>query len=340
MYELSIDVEYINKLSSYLTLFHKVRTDVWNARCPICGDSKKKLTKKRFYIYLNHEKGYYSVKCHNCGYNTPFYIYLKEYFPELYKEYLLEKFPKKSKKINYSRFSTEIKKIGVKLNKCKGFDYSCLKTFADLPKDHPGRIYIENRKIPINEFYYTPSFIAFLEKLGLSKYTIPYEHATEPRIIIPFYRTDGLSTVFQARAFSYKECLRYITIKEHDTESKIYGLHRVDFNKTVYCTEGPIDSLMIPNCIAMSGISTNIKGILPIFIFDNEPRNIDVVKTIKKRIIQKYKVVIFPKSLKYKDLNDMVVKGGFTQDKLLDMIHSNTYSGHTALLELAKWRKV
>jgi hypothetical protein len=339
MHNLSVDVDYINKVSVYLTLFHKVRENVWNARCPICGDSKKKLTKKRFYIYLNPEREHYSVKCHNCGYNVPFRVYLKEYHPELYKEYLLEKFPKKSKKIDYSRFSSEIKKIVPQKPVCSGFDYSSLKTFAELPESHPGRKYIENRKIPLNVFYYAPSFIKFLEELNLSKYTIPYQHATEPRIIIPFYRKDGLSTVFQARAFSKKEGLRYITIKEHDSESKIYGLERIDPSKDVYCTEGPIDSLMIPNCIAMSGISTNINNLRPIFIFDNEPRNIDVVKTIKKRIIQKYKVVIFPETVKYKDLNDMVV-GGYTQDMLLDMIRKHTYSGHTALLVLSKWRKV
>jgi len=342
MSDLSVDVDYINKLSLYLEQFKLVRQDVWNARCPICGDSKKKLTKKRFYIYFNADKGYYSTKCHNCGHGAPFSVFLKENYPDLYRDYIVEKFPRNQKKLSPARFSKDIKKIVKPKPKCHGFDYSPLKRFSELPENHPGRMYMENRKLPLDVFFYCPSFIRFLEEIGDTKYTIPYKHAKEPRIIIPFYREDGLSTVFQARAFSKKEGLRYITIKEQDGESKVYGLDRVDYSKPVYVVEGPFDSHMIPNCIAMSGISTKLPEKLknPIFIYDNEPRNIDVVKTMRKRLLQGYSVVIFPHTIKYNDLNDMVVKGKFSVETLLDIIKDHTYSGPTGLMQLQDWARI
>jgi hypothetical protein len=109
----------------------------------------------------------------------------------------------------------------------------------------------------------------------------------------------------------------------------------------VWCTEGPIDAMMIPNCIAMSGISTMLpKGISDFcFVYDNEPRNRDVVKTMRKRLIQGHKIVIFPDMVGYKDLNDMVVKGGMDSKKILDILQNNIYNGSVGLLKLSKWRK-
>jgi len=337
MNDLSIDVSYIGRLSTHLNLFKCVRKDVWNSRCPICGDSKKNKFKKRFYIFLN--KDHYIVKCHNCGYTTLFSKFLEAEFPEIYKEYILEKLPQRSS-LKIDRFK-HIKESIPKKFICKGIDYSFLKQFNNLSKNHPARIYVESRQIPFDRVFYCPCFSDFILKLGMTKYILSYENAHEPRLIIPFYREDGLSTVFQARAFSKDEYLRYITIKEHEQESKIYGLERIDKNMPVWCTEGPIDAMMINNCLAMSGISTMLpKGISEFrFIYDNEPRNRDVVKSMKKRLLQGHKVVIFPDMIKYKDLNDFIVKGGIDNKKILDILENNLYSGSTGLLKLSKWRK-
>ncbi len=338
MNDLSIDVTYINRLSSRIDKFSKVRRNVWVARCPICGDSKKSKTKKRWYIFL-HENNY-SVKCHNCGYSQPFYKYLEEYHPNEYKSYILEKLPKKSN-LKKDRFD-HIKKITNKIIHCKGFDYSSLKRFNDLSESHPARIYVETRQIPLDMVYYNDKFSEFISELDITKYKIAYDNSKEPRMIIPFYREDGLSTVFQARAFSKKEYLRYITIKEDEGESKIYGMERVDKNIPVYCLEGPLDSLMIPNAIAMSGISTKLpRGIKEfIFIYDNEPRNIDVVKNMRKRLLNGYKVVIFPDRLVYKDLNDIIVKGGMSHENVLKLINDNIYVKNSGIIKLNNWMRL
>jgi hypothetical protein len=339
MNDLSIDVSYIGRLSTRLSQFKRVRQDVWCARCPICGDSKKNPFKKRFYIYKNNN--HYSCKCHNCGYTSTFGKFLESEFPEEYKSYLLEKFPFK-KTIDKSRFkkkSSEIVKKSTK--KCNGLDYSCLIKFEDLSPDHPARLYVEKRKIPFDRVLYSPRFSDFILYLNMNKYIVSYEYAKEPRLIIPFYKESGISTVCQARAFSKKETLRYITIKEDENENKIFGMDRIDKTKPIWVVEGPIDAMMIPNCIAMSGISTKIPSdIEPIFIFDNEPRNRDVVKMMRKRLEQGHKVVIFSDKDEYNDLNDFIVKGGFSAEKLVDKLTKIIYSEAVGLLKLNDWRKV
>ena len=337
MSDLSIDITYINRLSTKLEQFKKVRRNVWNSRCIICGDSKKNKSKKRFYIFMNNGK--YFCKCHNCSYSQEFSHFLKDQFPDEYKEYLLEKLPKKTS-LKPDRFK-HLKSIIPKKVSCKGFNYSHLKTFDELAVDHPARIYTENRHIPLNMVYYVNNFSSLLSEFGLTKYILAYNNAKEPRMIIPFYREDGLSTVFQARAFSKKEFLRYITIKEDDSESKIYGMERVDKNNPVWCLEGPIDSLMISNAIAMSGVSGNLPSGIPEFrfVFDNEPRNSDIVKNMRKRLMGGHKVVIFPERVKWNDLNDMVVKGNMSKEQVLDVLEDNLYDMDEGIIKLNQWRK-
>lgn len=62
----------------------------------------------------------------------------------------------------------------------------------------------------------------------------------------------------------------------------IYNIQNVDKTKTIYVTEGPIDSLFLPNSIAVGGsdfkkIDDGIKD-NSIIIYDNEPRNEEILK--------------------------------------------------------------
>ena len=70
-----------------------------------------------------------------------------------------------------------------------------------------------------------------------------------------------------------------------DNRTKVYGLDRVDFNKTVYITEGPFDSLFIDNAIAMAGADidwTLLKDREAVFVFDNEQRNPEIIKRMSQ----------------------------------------------------------
>ena len=71
-----VDSKYIGLVSSRLKKFKRVKGDLYNFRCPLCGDSKKHKNKARGYIYpLKSDMNY---KCHNCGASSTFSNFLKQ----------------------------------------------------------------------------------------------------------------------------------------------------------------------------------------------------------------------------------------------------------------------
>ena len=106
-------------------------------------------------------------------------------------------------------------------------------------------------------------------------------------------------------------------------------------------TEGPIDSLFLSNAVALAGADADIK-INPLqctMVFDNEPRNQEIVNRMIKAVDKKFNLVVWPKTLKYKDLNDMIIAGK-TSTEVQTIISSNTYSGLTALQHINNWKRI
>ena len=85
-----VDSKYIGLVSSRLQKFKRVKADLYNFRCPICGDSTRNKNKARGYIYA--VKNNTNFKCHNCGASLSFNNFLKELDLTLHKQYTLEKF--------------------------------------------------------------------------------------------------------------------------------------------------------------------------------------------------------------------------------------------------------
>ena len=124
-----------------------------------------------------------------------------------------------------------------------------------------------------------------------------------------------------------------------ESKTKIFGLDRVDFDKTIYITEGPIDSFYIDNAIAMAGADVDwnaLDGKEVVFVYDNEKRNRDIVKRMEKAIDKGYEIVIWPDNLQEKDLDDMFIAGHDVQS----LVEFNTYSGLQAQIKLSEWKKV
>ena len=120
---------------------------------------------------------------------------------------------------------------------------------------------------------------------------------------------------------------------------KIYGLDNINTGETVYVTEGPFDSTFISNSIAMCGADGDVKkwGITnPVWIYDNEPRNRQIVERLATTINRGDRVVIFPKNILEKDINDMYLSGQNVQR----MVESNIYQGLEAKLKLQDWKRV
>ena len=319
-----IDDKYIGYLSSRLEKFKKVKSNLYNFRCPLCGDSKKSKSKTRGYLYV--VKSNTNFKCHNCGASMSLYNFLKHIDPVLQKKYSMEKF---KSGFTGKNFVTEEPKFV--------FESPKFKTKLDLPKavtDPSASGYLMARKLDPNKFYYASQFKKYVNSVKRTFDSTKYD---EDRIIIPIYYNNNF-VGFQGRCIKPNP-VKYITVMLDDEAPKIYGLDEIVKSEPVYITEGPFDSTFIRNSIAMCGADADVArwGIIhPIWIYDNEPRNVEIVNRIKRTIDRGDPVVIWPSNIDEKDINDMVMCGLDVQS----VIELNTYVGLQAKLKFNLWKKI
>ena len=321
-----IDTKYIGLVSSRLQKFKKVKADLYNFRCPICGDSQKHKNKARGYIYAIKNNA--NFKCHNCGASLSLNNFIKKLDTTLHKQYCLEKF--KEGHSGGKNFVVEEPKFE--------FKKPVFRKKIDLPKASEVKIakqYLDNRKLDSTKFYYTDKF---KEWSNTQKQTFDYIGKDEPRIIIPMYDTEKKLIGFQGRSLG-PNSVKYITIMIDEDAPKIYGLDQVNQEKPIYIIEGPFDASLVENSIAMCGADVDI-GSLGwsdyIYVYDNEPRSKEITARIAKTIDRGDKVVIWPSSLQEKDVNDMILGG----HQVMNMLKSNTYSGLKAKIKFNNWKKI
>jgi hypothetical protein len=219
-----------------------------------------------------------------------------------------------------------------------------LKKVSQLDNKHPVRHWVTKRQIPSKQhyrLYYAPQFKKWVNSVLPNKFESLAND--EPRLIIPMFDYDGKMFGFQGRSFHNKTDLRYITILLDDSHGKLYGLDRVDTTRTVYCVEGPIDSLFVDNCIASAGgdIISDLELLdcdksNVVVVYDNEPRNADTVVKIEKAIDNGYSIVIWPDDINEKDVNDMAIAGLDVQY----ILRRNIFKGLQAKLRMMEWKKI
>ena len=328
-----IDVKYINLCSSLLERFKQKHTNLWNFRCPICGDSKKSKTKCRGFVYEKRNKYFY--KCHNCNYGTSFNRFLEKISPALHKNYITEQYKEDAwRKKDEPKSIPEFNFVPEFNHVLQGMD-----SISSLTTDHPARNYLKNRLIPeryFRDLYLCKEFKKWTNSIIPNKFS-SLEHDA-PRLVIPFFDCKHNIIGYQGRSFNPKEQAKYITIKMEGVENLIYGEERVDIKKKIYCVEGPLDSLFLPNCLAIAGL--NFKGvkISNVIVLDNERRNVQIIDALKKVITNGYSVCIWPDSVKEKDINEMIIDGRTTDD-IVEIIDNNTYSGLQANFQLSQWKR-
>ena len=331
-----VDTKYISLVSVRLQKFSKKGDrGLYNFRCPYCGDSSKYKNKARGFLYPI--KNDYNFKCHNCGVSKSFTNFLKDQHTVLQKQYIMVRYKNVSVGI---RSNTAVPKFDLpKPVFLKDKFRIDLENIVSLNKEHPARKYLEqNRQISsktLENMYYC---IKFKEWTNAQKHTFDDVSNDEPRIIIPL-RYNGTLVGYQGMSLLPKSKIKYITIMLEEDAPKIYGLDDIDTAKTVYVTEGPFDSTFINNSIAMCGADGDVKkwGITnPVWIYDNEPRNKQIVSRISETIDRGERVVIFPKNIQQKDINDMVLSGHNVQR----VVQSNVYQGLEAKLKLQDWKRV
>ena len=326
-----LDTKYINLASASLQKYKKVKTGLYTFRCPYCGDSKKNKNKTRGYLF--QVKGDHVFKCHNCGITRSFSNFLKDHAPHVYDEYVMERYKegtigKNVPKPDLTQFvhTPKFEKRTVDLE-----------PLSRLNNFHVAKKYILDRGIPENKLdrlYYCPKF---KEWSNTQKQTFPDTTNDEARIIIPLNDTDGNLIGFQGRSLSPNAKMRYITVMLDENAPKLYGLDHINKNETIYIVEGPLDSFFLENSVAMCGSDVDIRTLGwsdYIWVYDNEPRSRQITDKISKSIDAGDSVVIWPSTVKQKDLNDMVNAGV----NVKSVIQSNVYQGLKAKLQLSNWK--
>jgi len=336
---LYIDLKYINYISSRLPLFKRKSDYLFNFRCTICGDSSTKKNKARGYFFKVNNDMF--MKCHNCGVSIHFGTFLKQTDQMLYSQYAMERYangasPNKAHKTPQLTFKEPV------VEKRSIID-ELFERLDKLPEDHIAVTFCNSRKIPANKFNQL-YFIDNIKKVEqLSDKMKDRIQSEEPRLVIPLYDEKLQLAGITCRALG-NESLRYITVKIKSEALLVFGRESLNPEKHIYVTEGPIDSLFLPNAIAVVGTGFNKLELLEYpkdnmtIIVDNQPRNKEVCKVIENLIEKNYNVVVWPQSLIEKDINDMV-KAGKSPASVKLMIDKFTFNGLQARANFYAWKR-
>ena len=334
---LYVDIKYLRLVSHRLDLFKQKSENNFNCRCPICGDSKLKKNKARGYFYP--VKNDLQYKCHNCQVSMMFSTFLKQFDTNQYADYLVETYGEKPNRSNANiklTFTRQPEPI-IKPSP-RGILDDMLPRLDSLPEDNEAVQFCLKRKIPREKFdrLYFIDDIKKIENLH-EKYRNTIK-TSEPRLVLPFYDHNLQLSGLTCRALR-GEALRYLTVKLKENVPLIFGLDRVNIKKPIYVVEGPIDSLFLNNSIAVAGTSfgkiheLNLPDVT--VIFDNQPRNTEVIKLMSKVIDTGIKVVVWPQKIQEKDINDMIISG----KDVIKIVKQNTFSGLEAKMKFVSWKR-
>jgi DNA primase len=334
------DLKYLRLISNRLPLFKQKSDRLYNCRCVLCGDSESKKNKARGFFYPSKNDLVY--KCHNCGASMHFGSFLKQFDGMQYNQYVMERYSE-GLPMNkpHQKIEDKFKMAEPVFEKSEETLLDKLLDRLDtLPEDHEAVQFCLKRQIPRDKF----KRLYFIENMkDIGQLSPKYKDkitTKEPRLVIPFYNHLGQLSGVTCRALRGEE-LRYVLVKIKEDDSLVFGMNEVDRTKPIHVVEGPLDSLFLPNAIAVGGTSFGkMETIgLPkdklIMIIDNQPRNKDVCRVLDKIIERQYNVVVWPQTIEEKDINEMILSGIDVQK----IIKKNTFVGLEAKLKFVEWKR-
>jgi len=341
---LYIDHKFIGMLSPQLQLFKRKSANLYNCRCPLCGDSKKNKNKARGYFFVDKNQFFY--KCHNCSVCLNLGSFLKSQAPHLHKEYVVEKY-----KTGTDHRNTETPEFKFTKPKFKSVvdELKKITPLTKLPESHPAIQFMIRRGFPKYAFtllYYTDDFAAWARLLDPSKDQLVENDA---RLIIPYFNREGQLYAAQGRSLDAADGLRYISVvadrEDGISHRRWYGLERHKPDETTIVLEGALDTFFLNNAIAMGGagafkhLPVGVDKDTSIIVYDNEPRNKEICKYMHTMLDRGYRVCVWPERLVGKDVNDMVLAGR-SESNIERVILQNAVSGLEGFTRLVQWQKV
>ena len=266
-----------------------------------------------------------------------FTYFLKDRDPPLYDEYIMERY--KEGLTGKGTVTPEPKFIFTQPKFRKKDICDELTKISELNTTHRAKKYLINRGInedTLSKLYYCPNFKEWTNK---HKKIFDNTNHDDQRIIIPLRHPDGQLFGYQGRSLDPTSKMRYITVMLDEDAPKLYGLEKINTQKPIYILEGPFDSLFVENSVAMCGSDVDIRSFGwsdYIWVFDNEPRNREIVNRIERCINRGDKVIIWPSHIQEKDVNEMIL----AKYNICTILESSTYSELKAKLKLNLWKKV
>ncbi len=336
------DQKYASMLGPYVRNFKK-KNNTFNFSCPVCGDSKKVLSKARGFLFPGKDRLLY--KCHNCDAPSSLYKLLNHVDANLAKEYITDRFVEDKQEAPEPEKPFAPPKFHETLD-------SKLTKISALPPGHYAKTYVEKRLIP-SKMHFKLFHIDKFKEWANSVVPDTFETGglgvpinDEPRLIIPLIDRHQKVMGYQGRSYRSDHPVKYITILVDPQAVKIYGLETLDINRNIRAFEGPLDAMFIDNAVATTGgrqdtllQQAGIGKDRTILIYDNEPRNIDTIKKMQKGLDDGWTVCIWPDDMAVGDVNEFI-KSGYTAQQLTDIIDQHAFSGLMGLAMLSHWRKV
>lgn len=346
-----LEQKYVNLLGTQLQQFKQRGPDLWNFRCPYCNDSDKSKRKSRGYIY--QKSGKYMFHCHNCSEHHNFQHFIGFINPDLYGQYKTELLENSHGQYVHIE---KPKPIAIVNDPLKD-----LVKVSALPPSHSCKKYIVSRQIPTTYHYklfYCEEFMRWTNTIIPGKFSDSALVYDKPRLVIPFLDKNNKMFGYQGRALDPTDNIRYISIMIDENVPKLFGLDTLDVNRRFYVLEGPIDSMFIDNAIAALGsrMDTLLDRIdFPkencVIVYDNQPRNKDIIKNMLHAVRRGYNICIWPTSPDDKeDINDIIlrkVSGTYVKTELVmkagyavrEIIDSRVFNSLAAELEINRWKR-
>lgn len=296
----------------------KVGYDTFQFACPFCRDSAVSSQKKRGNFIFKDGPFLNSFKCFNCNTFMPitkFFRKFDENLPLAAIDYISKHKPTALDGSPLAPPTALTETV---------FGADAMESLA-VDKERIKGIY------GLSEIEHSPRVMQYLLGRKIGKFgNFLYDPKSDSLLILNLVR--GKVVSFQIRALNPNHkggkyitiSLRDIHIKllrdgvtvtdEQNSRSMIYNLFNINPRRPVLATEGPIDSMFLPNCIALLGASKTVNVGLPLYYVydDDEKGREEAMKKLRKgcnvfmweKLRTDYPTM--PKKAKW-DINDFII---------------------------------
>ena len=325
----------------YRPIYNKFN-NVYQCACPICREGKSLNKKRRCYYVPGND----NIYCHNCGWSSKPYKWIKEVSG-----------------ISDTEIVNELKDYVPDIDKVVQEDAKPINT-ETLPKD------CINLSDPAQlEYYKNNEVVRAVQGLIRSRrldtainrpdnlYVSLSDYVHKNRLVVPFINEQREIEFYQTRTvLSRDNKTKPKYLGKVNSEKTLFNIDKVtgDYD-TVYIFEGPINAFFTKNSIAVAGITergrsftqrqqqqldTTLKFYDRVWILDSQW--IDKASLVKSEALlqQGESVFIWPEKFgkRFKDFNDIAIACKVNEIKH-EFIQKNTFKGLEGIVKLTEIKK-